>query len=251
MLDLQDYIIHPEQLDGRSLEEFRCLVKQYPYFQMVRLLYLKNLHVMHDPTFDEELGHSVMYITSRTFLYHYINGEVKSVHDENKVSSGNTLEGNRTLAIIDAYLASMPEESTYAAIGSGIATDYASYLMKCDDTSGENEAEVSPMRGQDLIDTFIEKAGEGQAFHRAGSRYDESGTVEVGDLNEEEDKEVDIDDDSYFTETLAKIYIKQQRYAKAIEIIKKLSLKYPKKSTYFADQIKELEELIINAKSKK
>jgi len=49
---------------------------------------------------------------------------------------------------------------------------------------------------------------------------------------------------------LAKIYVKQQRYSKALEIIKKLSLKYPKKNAYFADQIRFLEKLIINAKSK-
>ena len=58
------------------------------------------------------------------------------------------------------------------------------------------------------------------------------------------------EDDSCFTETLAKIYVKQQRYSKALEIIKKLSLKYPKKNAYFADQIRFLEKLIINAKSK-
>ena len=46
---------------------------------------------------------------------------------------------------------------------------------------------------------------------------DESNTVS----GEEEE------DDSCFTETLAKIYVKQQRYSKALEIIKKLSLKYP------------------------
>lgn len=57
-------------------------------------------------------------------------------------------------------------------------------------------------------------------------------------------------DDSCFTETLAKIYIKQHRYDKALEIIKKLSLNYPKKNAYFADQIRFLEKLIINAKSK-
>ena len=50
--------------------------------------------------------------------------------------------------------------------------------------------------------------------------------------------------------TLAKIYIKQHRYDKALEIIKKLSLNYPKKNAYFADQIRFLEKLIINAKSK-
>ena len=57
-------------------------------------------------------------------------------------------------------------------------------------------------------------------------------------------------DESYFTETLAKIYMNQHRYEKALEIIKKLSLKYPKKSAYFADQIRDLEQMIINAKSK-
>ena len=57
-------------------------------------------------------------------------------------------------------------------------------------------------------------------------------------------------DENYFTETLAKIYVKQQRYDKALEIIKKLNLKYPKKNAYFADQIRFLEKLIINAKSK-
>ena len=59
-----------------------------------------------------------------------------------------------------------------------------------------------------------------------------------------------LDDESYFTETLAKIYVKQQRYSKALEIIKKLNLKYPKKNAYLADQIRFLEKLIINTKSK-
>ena len=49
---------------------------------------------------------------------------------------------------------------------------------------------------------------------------------------------------------LAKIYIKQRRYGKALEIIRKLNLKYPKKSIYFADQIRFLEKLVINEKTK-
>ena len=56
-------------------------------------------------------------------------------------------------------------------------------------------------------------------------------------------------DEAFLTESLAKIYIKQRRYSKALEIIKKLSLKYPEKNIYFADQIRFLEKLIINIKT--
>ena len=50
----------------------------------------------------------------------------------------------------------------------------------------------------------------------------------------------DIPEDEFLTESLAKIYIKQRRYAKALEIIRKLSLKYPEKSVYFASLIDKI-----------
>jgi hypothetical protein len=68
---------------------------------------------------------------------------------------------------------------------------------------------------------------------------------DVEDENESEEL-----DDGYFTETLAKIYLKQHRYSKALEIIRKLYLKYPKKNIYFADQIRFLEKIVINEKTK-
>jgi predicted Zn-dependent protease len=64
----------------------------------------------------------------------------------------------------------------------------------------------------------------------------------------EEEKE---GEEEYFTETLARIYVKQGRYSKALEIIRRLSLAYPKKNAYFADQIRFLEKLIINNNNKK
>ena len=71
----------------------------------------------------------------------------------------------------------------------------------------------------------------------------------VQEDEEEEDVSLKQLDDSYFTETLARIYVKQKRYDKALQIIKNLSLKYPEKNIYFADQIRFLEKLIINIKT--
>lgn len=53
-----------------------------------------------------------------------------------------------------------------------------------------------------------------------------------------------VPESEYFTETMAGIYIKQQKYAQALEIIRVLSAANPKKSVYFADQIRYLKLLV-------
>jgi cytochrome c-type biogenesis protein CcmH/NrfG len=45
------------------------------------------------------------------------------------------------------------------------------------------------------------------------------------------------------TDSLASIYLQQKNYDKALAAYKKLSLKYPEKSIYFATQIEEIEKL--------
>ena len=53
-------------------------------------------------------------------------------------------------------------------------------------------------------------------------------------------------DDSMLTESLAKMYIARHKYSQALEIIERLSLNYPEKSIYFADQIRFLAKLVLN-----
>ena len=119
MIDIQEFLEHPESLDKDSLYELRNLLAHYPYFETVRLLYLKNLYILHDPSFGEELNKSVAYITDRSFLYHYIEGEFRhrSVRKASIADEQNTEEEDRTLSLIDAFLASMPEGRIMKTIG--------------------------------------------------------------------------------------------------------------------------------------
>lgn len=52
-----------------------------------------------------------------------------------------------------------------------------------------------------------------------------------------------IDKNELMTETLAKVYLEQKKYKKAIQAYKILSLKYPKKSSFFANRIKAVRKL--------
>lgn len=68
-------------------------------------------------------------------------------------------------------------------------------------------------------------------------------------VSEQEDYAIDriikqsaSDDFKIVTETMAKLYLKQGNKDKALQIYRQLSALNPKKSAYFADRIKELEE---------
>jgi uncharacterized protein YggL (DUF469 family) len=54
-----------------------------------------------------------------------------------------------------------------------------------------------------------------------------------------------IEDTNLVTPTLARVYLEQEHYEKAITTYKKLILKYPKKSSFFAGQIKLIRKLNI------
>ena len=101
---------------------------------------------------------------------------------------------------------------------------------------------VPQMKGQSLIDDFI---------NIDKGRFVLSEEPQSPQLPEEEpETDENTSNEGIFTETLARIYIKQGKYSQALEIIQRLSLVYPKKNAYFADQIRFLKKLIINNKTK-
>jgi hypothetical protein len=235
--DLQKWLKHPEQLNQETLFELRALIERYPYFQTARLLYLCNLYKLHHEDFGTELRKASLFITDRKVLFNMIEGSNYELKPQKKISAEKTRSQDRTLSLIDSFLDKIPKEKKN--IKADATNDYASYLTQIQE---EEKEEAPPLKGQELIDQFINMSDKKPLSISQTERveYPQPIGPELGDS----------EDENYFTETLAKIYVKQHRYSKALEIIKKLNLKYPKKNAYFADQIRFLEKLIINNKQK-
>ena len=244
-MDLYQWIKHPELLNRETLYELRSLLARYPYFQTARLLYLKNLYLLHDIAFGEELRKAALHMPDCRVLFRLVEGEHYTAKAlEKQVDYGPRPGVDRTISLIDAFLSGLPNESVSSDIVSlpiEAASDYSAYLSSQNATTDIPSVSDVKLNGQELIDQFLEKSEEQPLMSSVA--YD-------SEENISEPQPEEMDEESYFTETLAKIYVKQQRYSKALEIIRRLNLKYPKKNAYFADQIRFLEKLIINAKSK-
>ena len=119
--------------------------------------------------------------------------------------------------------------------------DYAQ-MLAAEEERSTPKVDASQSEEDALINSFILKTKERPGYFPT-EKNDEVESVQL------EDKEVPIEspvvvDDSMLSESLAKIYIKQGKYAKALEIITTINLKFPEKSIYFADQIRFLRKLI-------
>ena len=57
---LIDYIRRPDYLDLQAMAQLRELVEKYPYFHAARILLLRALYQLHDPSFDSDFLNFLM-----------------------------------------------------------------------------------------------------------------------------------------------------------------------------------------------
>ena len=231
---IAELIKHPEYLDRDTLYELRSTLALYPYYQTARLLMLQNLYLLHDPSFDEELRRAAIYITDRRVLFNMIEaGHYRlrtSTFTKVPAAAPQESTASRTATLIDNFLDSIPKEDEGQSRGkrkptpADAAVDYVAYLLE---TEGDKAEETVPeMKGQNLIDSFINADKRRIVLNE--------GPLLTPQTEKTEESAAEPTDEEYFTETLARIYIKQGRYSKALEIIQRLSLQFPKKNAYFA-----------------
>ena len=60
---------HPEELNQDTLYELRQLVAAYPTFHSARILFLRNLYLLHDTSFDQELRRAALLVPDRSMLF--------------------------------------------------------------------------------------------------------------------------------------------------------------------------------------
>lgn len=274
-------------LANKTSDQLKRCIERFPYYQTARLLYLKTLKECENSDFCEAMQKTVLYVSDNESLYSLSSCndiDRKSINEDK--GNKNVFESNRGLVgdanvgclkVIEKsttendILSSTDPQESVSQEGkaedtivkesneeslstqekqqrSNIVrqtTDYVSYMLQEISVAGDGlqrEDSEKPLKGQHLIDDFI-KNGSAHISLQNEIEYSPEGLMS-------QESELVANEEDYFTETLAKIYIKQGRYDKALEIIRKLMANYPKKNSYFADQIRFLEKLIINNKNK-
>jgi tetratricopeptide (TPR) repeat protein len=249
----------------QSVGELYELIDIFPYFQSAHLLLVKGLNDLADVKFENQLRSSAIHIANREVLYYLLRNErvIAETQPEIadlKTSGSDTLSetqqnviesGKNSIDLITEieYEVSEPVEEKVFYMDPGFSFPESDDLLeldtdeavtnKIDDSSVEQESAVKgetvyqTLSQTDLIDKFI----------IANPRIEpnrERTNLPVEDIS----RPFVEAEGGFVTETLARIYINQGYYSKAVDIYEKLSLKFPEKSSYFASQIEKVKEYI-------
>ena len=203
-------IQEPNNLSEKEVSFLDEINREFPYFQTSRAIFLKSLSENEDIKFKKFLRSTAAYTRDRSVLFEFVkksqNQNEKVYFNKNEIT---TLQSE--YKIIEEEII---EENSF------VEWLKLSNLKPID---RNNETET--------IDKFISEKPKLK--------------VEVNENESNNDKADNLSNQAgYMTETLAKLYLNQKNYEKAIQSYKILILKFPEKNSYFADQIKKIKKLI-------
>ena len=257
-------LANPKNVKISDIADLQYAIKKHPYFHGIKALELKALKDNKSLIYNQKLKETAAYTTDREVLFQFIT---------NFNQSTNTLKNKTEVASNKATLTHpVKEKSDKEEIGTidKKTIDYPS-LSSDQSTANSNlhqqEITVEPnaplefsgnekhsfsewlklttvkpiIRTEEktikkkliespLIDKFLKNNPKIKPVKKSVA------SVNLASQNA-------VNSDSLMTETLAKVYIAQKNYKKAIQAYKILSLKNPEKSGLFADQIRAIKKL--------
>jgi len=219
-----------EQFDPNNkdhLSQFDQLSKIYPNFHLLRVYYLKALQHQGVSTFDKSLSQTSIATYDRELLYQLIESDLtpKKI-SKKKISVGK----DKPKANISNHIAKekyFDEKMKSNDVLSKTLkfSEWAIYLKSKKESSKKNNLD-----NFQLFDDFLKTTE--RIIPDKNFKNKEDLSKKSWYLNDE-----------LMTETLAKVFVKQKKFRKAIEAYEILGLKYPEKNSLFANQIKEIKKL--------
>ena len=256
--DLTYLLNKPETINEKQTIALENVVLQFPYFQAARALHLKGLYNQESFRYNYELKKTAAYTTDRTILFEFITSDNFTAIQQEKID-----EIQRSLLDIEVHhieeVIVLPEIETTAIPEEAEITESTSeekleigkplpftpserhsfqewlQLTKISPIVRENEEKIiqndpEKQKKIEIIDKFIE----------ANPRISpvKETTKPPANISKSVEEPTHL-----MTETLAKVYLEQKKYTKAIQAYEILILKYPEKSSFFADRINEIKNL--------
>jgi hypothetical protein len=256
--DLTYLLNKPETINEKQTIALENVVLQFPYFQAARALHLKGLYNQESFRYNYELKKTAAYTTDRTILFEFITSDNFTAIQQEKID-----EIQRSLLDIEVH--HMEEIIVLPEIESTVSPEETEII----EPTSEEKLEI----GKPLPFTPSERHSFQEwlqltKFSPIEREIEEKNTSN----NPEKQKKIDIIDKfieanpkiapvkettkapanisksveeptHLMTETLAKVYLEQKKYTKAIQAYEILILKYPEKSSFFADRINEIKNL--------
>lgn len=231
----------PELISQEHLSDITAIIQEYPYFQSARALRLKILKNQESYKYNNELKITASHTNDRTVLFDFITSEAfkETPKKEEKTSLKDKILTKRKTtkaSVIEEDLAigkplSFTQKETFSFNQWLQLSSKKTIVRTPDNTTSEKQQQEAPVKSKHeaIIDRFIETTPK-------ISRPSKTNTADIKVSENQQNNQL-------ATETLAKVYLEQKKYDSAIQAYKILSLKYPEKSGFFADQIKRIQIL--------
>ncbi len=240
LLDNTDTTINPDRVDE--------LYSHFPFFTLPATLQLERDKNMASERRSQLMSRIALNASNREVLFRLTEPDAVTFANfypeepkQKQVSTNAAID-----TFIDTYGTPDPhEEEILTRLIFNPTPDYAQLLAEEEEKNTPDPSEAGDGSQDALINAFIIKSREHQG-HFPPATEEAQEDPEPVPVDNVAVSAPETTDDSLLSESLAKIYIKQHRYEKAYEIIRSLSLNFPEKSIYFADQLRFLQKLIIN-----
>ena len=234
-----EIIANSEVLKKEETSELKSIIEKYPFFQSARALYLKGLKQHGSFRYNHELKITASYTTDRTVLFDFITSKSFEKHTDIHQEISEKIKAQENSNEKEA----ISEKTNDLNLGTPI------HFSKSETHSFQEWLKISTQTP--ISRNKVNESNEEIDKEFLINRFIEN-NPKISTLRKEEESKITVPeikpDHFLMTETLAKVYLEQKKFSNAIKAYEILSLKYPEKSGFFADQIKKI-KILQNIKS--